>query len=67
MTEEKRKVYEDILYKINRFTSKELSEMQDAISLALLDDETSEWIHDELGYVREIFTAVANKIHSKLQ
>ena len=67
MTEEKRKIYESILCKINQFTGHELNEMQDSISLAMLDDETSEWIHDELGYVREIFAAIVNKIHTKLQ
>ena len=67
MTEEKRKIYESILNKINQFTGHELHEMQDSISLAMLDDETSEWIHDELGYVREIFAAIANTIHTKLQ
>ena len=67
MTEEKRKIYESILHKINQFTGHELNEMQDSIAMVAFDDETSEWIQDELGYVREILAAVVNKIHSKLQ
>ena len=67
MTEEKRKIYESILNKINQFTDYDLHELEDSISLAMVDDETSEWIHDELGYVREIFATIANTIHTKLQ
>ena len=67
MNDEKRKIYESVLYKINQFTDRELHEMQDSIAMVAFDDETSEWIQDELGYVREILAAVVNKIHSKLQ